>query len=145
MEVRTFGVNKGVSLGRTVDLMARNLGSAAVAFDCVVAIGRFMSRDESVFAYLEGALPPHWPRACLPAWQVCVVRISGTYCCACLIEFLRSQTTTKGFEQKQATQLHGAIPPPLVERSTWPAIPAEVASREPLPTGLVVVSAGCSR
>ena len=58
VEVRMFGVNKGVSLSRIMDLMARHLGGSAVTFDAVVAIGRFMSRDESVFAYLEGAIPP---------------------------------------------------------------------------------------
>ena len=57
VEVRMFGVNKGVSLSRIMDLMARHLGGAAVTFDVAVAIGRFMSRDESVFSYLEGTRP----------------------------------------------------------------------------------------
>ena len=55
VEVRTFGVNKGVSMSRTIDLMARKLGHAAVAFDHVMCVGHFMSRDESIFAYFEGA------------------------------------------------------------------------------------------
>jgi trehalose 6-phosphate synthase/phosphatase len=57
VEVRTFGVNKGVSMSRMVDVMARHLGPDAVAFDCVLCIGHFSSRDESIFSFFDGAPP----------------------------------------------------------------------------------------
>jgi trehalose 6-phosphate synthase/phosphatase len=54
VEVRSFGVNKGVSMRRTIDLMSRHLGPQAVAFDYVLCIGHFMVRDEAIFSYFEG-------------------------------------------------------------------------------------------
>ena len=64
VEVRTFGVNKGVSMARLIDLMARQLGQHAVAFDLVLCLGHFMSRDECIFSFFEGTYLIPRRRAC---------------------------------------------------------------------------------
>lgn len=56
LEVRVYGVNKGISMSRVIDSMSWILGSHAVAFDLVLCIGHFMPRDESIFSYFEGPL-----------------------------------------------------------------------------------------
>lgn len=55
LEVRVYGVNKGISMSRVIDSMSWILGPHAVAFDLVLCIGHFMPRDESIFSYFEGA------------------------------------------------------------------------------------------
>jgi hypothetical protein len=98
MQVRTFGVNKGVSMGRLMDMMARRLDPHAVAFDCVLCVGHFMSRDESIFSYFEGV-----PSARLCAHYLGLISASCTVSHA--LPLLRLASERRGCAQLHATLL----------------------------------------
>lgn len=85
VEVRTFGVNKGVSMARLMEVIARRCGPAAVTFDCVLCIGHFMSRDETIFSLFEGVAT-----FCSEA---CLCSFAGRMIGASVISWLLAGTT----------------------------------------------------